>query len=253
MGVGLGDDPDRRPPGVSEHDTLDVGAELSASCSRGPTTRSARSDAVLSPSSPISAAALYTRTSTPSTSRAERVVNSRSERAASACATTGSAGSSPCPVSCTSTAGRVATADLEPIEGRERLVDAEEHRRGPHRRDPPRRAGHLLRGPQPVAADGPEGVAATDQRGVGRARARRRDSGHGRIVERRPRPGCTRPPSSSTSADQPGTGGPSPSIVSRPGTPRRARSTSSSASATRTSRSRRSVAPASIGPDRTAG
>ena len=58
VGVGLGDDADAGPAGVAEHDGLRLGAGERRAAGASSRRMAARSAAVLSPSSPISAAAL---------------------------------------------------------------------------------------------------------------------------------------------------------------------------------------------------
>ena len=121
MGVRLADDPHARPAGVAEHGSR-LRGDSSARRSSVSSTIAARSAAVLSPSSPISAAALYTNDRTTVLSMTVRDWNSGSTPRSSTNAATTSGIDVVIPDEHVQPR-RVAPAHLEAIDRRQRLLD----------------------------------------------------------------------------------------------------------------------------------
>ena len=231
MGIGLRDDPDRCPPGVTENDALDVGRregqlEQIILDERPPAATRCCRRARRSRPRPCT-----TTTRTSPTSRADPLVNEQVGAVRRGHGGPRGRRVEAVPRQLHLDAGGVPTADLEAVHGGQRLVQAEQH-------GDPRRAGisgaqsfDLLGRSEAVPADRPQGIPAADQHGVGRfelgrVRVPRRDRRgavrHRKPVATRHRPGwpagrSTRGPPTSSSARAPrGAGGRRPRAWPRP-------------------------------------
>ena len=165
MGVGLGDDADRRPAGVAQDQTLDVVGTERQVQELVVGHRGAQRGGVVAELADLGRGLVDEQqhaVDQPDRARGERAVVPLGERPAQDRVV----GRDPMTGELDLDAGGVASTDLEPVDRRERLVEAEEHgeARGAcsgrgHRRD-------LVGGTDAVAADGPDGVLHADERGV---------------------------------------------------------------------------------------
>ena len=172
VGVGFGDDADRRPPGVAEHQAVDVRGAQSALQQVVGADRGAQRRGVVAQLPDLGRGLVDHDQDT--VTESDRSVGERHAGALLEGSAHGRVGRvQPVAGQLNLQPGGVAAADLEAVERRQRLVEAERYR------DPGLGAAvgvesrsqepvDLADGTEPVLADGPQRVLAGEQRGVHR-------------------------------------------------------------------------------------